>query len=647
MPNQVRVGVGVSGVPKAVSELDQMRDKFRKTAYEIGEAGKNGGVAFGVAAGIAAKGVDIIGGSALKAGQMIGDFIHDSIKAASDLNESTSKSQVIFGSASKAVADFAATADKSLGLSKQAALEAAASFGNLFLGTGQTQEQAAKLSTKLVTLAGDLASFNNLDPTETLQKLRSGLTGEAEPLRSVGVFLTEAKVKAKGMEMGLADAHGELSEGAKVMARYAIILDETKTAQGDFARTATGLANAQRTENAELVNLQANLGQKLLPVQLAVTHAQVDLFTGLNYLADSMSGKVTPAMLAMAAAGGKVQAITDGVRSKIHDMDVETLNAAVHFGYITQAEEDAELGARKVAAGMDHMAGASKDDAAQILNDGRKIGGIIDHIGHKAGTAADQFAAAMTDMVTDFRSAKSQLESASRDAADAWIDPQIAGLELLKNTRDQKEAEAALKSGKLRGAELLDTKIKIAELKKARIGLLTTLAEAGDKNAKAELLHIAQVNLSSKNASKDQKVYWQGVIDKINGLNTAVTNLDGKLRALDYMANRTKDDVAQIPGIWTLGGTPKPTPRASGGPVTAGHAYLVGESHPEVFVPDRSGTILPEAPRTLSGGAMSGSWNGGAIPVPVPSEWSPAMQQAFARAAAPTLIRELRRQGVI
>lgn len=199
-----------------------------------------------------------------------------SVNAARDLAETVSKTKVVFQDSSIVIEQMGETAAEALGISKQAAMEAASTFGNFFYGIGVGQAKAAQMSKQMVELAADLASFNNADPEDMLIRLRAGLSGEAEPLRRVGVFLTEAKVKAKAMEMGLADAHGELSEGAKILARYQIILDETKTAQGDFARTAEGLANSQRTANAELVDAQAELGESLLPFQLAITRAETD-----------------------------------------------------------------------------------------------------------------------------------------------------------------------------------------------------------------------------------------------------------------------------------------------------------------------------------------------------------------------------------
>ena len=110
-----------------------------------------------------------------------------SINAASDMSEAMSKANVVFGDSAEQVTTFASTAATNLGMTNQQALEAAGTFGNLFTSMGTGQQTAADMSTGLVQMAADLASFNNLDPTEALEKLRSGIVGETEPLRSLGI----------------------------------------------------------------------------------------------------------------------------------------------------------------------------------------------------------------------------------------------------------------------------------------------------------------------------------------------------------------------------------------------------------------------------------------------------------------------------
>ncbi len=217
-------------------------------------------------------------GMMMAGGAILGGIVLASktaLQASSDLNESVSKSKVVFGDAAKSVEAFGDSAAKGMGMSKQQAIESTATLGNLFLGMGMGQRKAADMSMGMVKLAGDLASFNNLagGTPEALEKIRSGLVGEVEPLRPLGVLLDESTVKLKGMEMGLGNASGELSQQEKVLARYQIILDKTKTAQGDFARTADGVANSQRILAAEFLNTKAAIGDALVPAYAGLLNA--------------------------------------------------------------------------------------------------------------------------------------------------------------------------------------------------------------------------------------------------------------------------------------------------------------------------------------------------------------------------------------
>jgi hypothetical protein len=188
------------------------------------------------------------------------------VQAASNLAEAQNKANVVFGESARLVAEFAATSANKFGISTRAAHEYTATLGNILQASGLNREASAEMSVKLTKLAADLASFNNIPIAEALEKIRAGLVGEAEPLRTVGVLLSEAAVKQKAMEMGIASASGELTEAQKVQARYAIIMEQTAVAQGDFGNTAGGLANVGRRLGAIWENLSATLGQGLLPV---------------------------------------------------------------------------------------------------------------------------------------------------------------------------------------------------------------------------------------------------------------------------------------------------------------------------------------------------------------------------------------------
>lgn len=207
----------------------------------------------------AALGVAIAGGAAL-----VG--IKKSIDAASDLNESLSKVGVVFGPKAKGIIDWSKNAATAMGQSQQQALEAVGTFGNLISATGVAAQKTRGMSTVMVQLASDLASFNNADPSEVLVNLRAGLVGEAEPLRKFGVQLNAARIEETALRLGLSKEGEELSAAAKMQAAYSIILSDTTTAQGDFARTADGAANKQRIVAAQFEDLKAKVGQVFLPV---------------------------------------------------------------------------------------------------------------------------------------------------------------------------------------------------------------------------------------------------------------------------------------------------------------------------------------------------------------------------------------------
>jgi hypothetical protein len=237
---------------------------------EVDRAGKGLVSKFGGFAKTAGKILAVGLAGAFAGGAVVGKL---AIDAASDLNESISKVGVVFGDAGDSVVAFSKTTAKSLGQSQRQSLEAAGTFGNLFRALKIGQKPAADMSTSLVTLAGDLASFNNVDPAQALDALRSGLVGETEPLRQFGVNINDATLKTKALELGLISSTKDaLDPAAKAQAAYALIMDQTSLAQGDFARTSGGLANQQRILKAELDDVVANLGQQLLPIAVELAH---------------------------------------------------------------------------------------------------------------------------------------------------------------------------------------------------------------------------------------------------------------------------------------------------------------------------------------------------------------------------------------
>jgi hypothetical protein len=197
----------------------------------------------------------------------------DAIKAASDLGETISKVGVLFGESSKEIELFADGAAQALGQTKQQALDAAANFAIFGSSAGLAGEDLVKFSTDFVSLAGDLASFNNVSQDDAINAIGSALRGEAEPLRRFGVLLDAATLEAAAFSLGIYDGSGALTAQQKVLAAQKVIFEQTTAAQGDFARTSDGLANQTKILTAELENTKLIIGEALLPIVLDLATA--------------------------------------------------------------------------------------------------------------------------------------------------------------------------------------------------------------------------------------------------------------------------------------------------------------------------------------------------------------------------------------
>ena len=254
-----------------LADVDDLRKKLGEGSREVqtfgsklADFGKKAGVVL-AAVGAAASAM------AIKIGK-------ESIQAASDLAESTSKIKVIFGASAEDIQNFAASAAKSLGQTRTQAQDAAATFATFGKAAGLTGKDLTKFSTEFVKLASDIASFNNTSVDQAITALGASLRGESEPMRAYGVLLNDATLKAKALEMGIYSGTGTLTAQQKVLAAHQVVLSQTKDAQGDFARTADGMANSQKILTARLEEAKITLGQALLPIALQVVTLFNDKF---------------------------------------------------------------------------------------------------------------------------------------------------------------------------------------------------------------------------------------------------------------------------------------------------------------------------------------------------------------------------------
>ena len=188
------------------------------------------------------------------------------IKFASDFQESMNKVDVAFGESKQEVKDFAKTTLKQFGIAEGSALDMAALFGDMATSMGLNQGTASDMSTSLVGLAGDLASFKNIGIDQAQTALAGVFTGETESLKRLGIVMTEANLKSFALSKGMDGNVKSMTQAEKVALRYSFIMQSTANAQGDFGRTSGGAANQMRIFQESLKELSANFGQVILPV---------------------------------------------------------------------------------------------------------------------------------------------------------------------------------------------------------------------------------------------------------------------------------------------------------------------------------------------------------------------------------------------
>ena len=209
------------------------------------------------------------------------DFAKGGLEVASDLQEVQNVVDVTFGEqGAAAVEDFAKKAAGSFGMSELSAKKFTGTMGAMLKSMNLDDAAVQDMSLALTGLAGDMASFYNLDAEEAFSKLRSGISGETEPLKQLGINMSVANLEAYALSQGINTAWKEMSAAEQATLRYQYIMQATADAQGDFARTSDSYANQQRILQLNMENLSASIGKKVLPIITQFSGLLNDLFAG-------------------------------------------------------------------------------------------------------------------------------------------------------------------------------------------------------------------------------------------------------------------------------------------------------------------------------------------------------------------------------
>jgi len=265
MVNKEHLRVLISGETKGLkTSLSEAQSELNKFSGKLKTVGKN--ITMSLSAPIIA-----FGGYA--------------VKMRADLVEALNKVDVAFGDSAKEVREFAKTTISQFGISEGAALDMAAMFGDMATSMGISRQEASKLSTSLVGLAGDLASFKNINIEQATTALAGVFTGETESLKRLGIVMTIANLEQFAMNQGINKQIKDMTQAEKVMLRYKYMVSVTGNAQGDFARTLDSTSNQMKVMQQGFKQVAADVGRILEPAFNKLLHrvnGLIESFLGLD-----------------------------------------------------------------------------------------------------------------------------------------------------------------------------------------------------------------------------------------------------------------------------------------------------------------------------------------------------------------------------
>ena len=235
-----------------------------------------------------------------------------SIQIASDLAEIQNVTEVVFGESTKSIENFADSAGKQFGLSELAAKQYTGTMGSMFKAMNFEMDRTVQMSVALAKRTGDLASFFNVSPEASFEKVRAGIAGEMEPLRQWGIIMSVANLEAFALAKGIKVPYQEMSEGNKTLLRTIYLLERTAFIQGDYVRTSQGWANQTKLTTLTLSELGKTIGQGIIPTILPFLRLSNQMLAGLNDIAQGFFAIQGPAK-GFLMVGGLILAMIPGL----------------------------------------------------------------------------------------------------------------------------------------------------------------------------------------------------------------------------------------------------------------------------------------------------------------------------------------------
>lgn len=274
-----KVSNGFSAFPSRIQRLIRSTEQYNNTVRRA----TNSTSAWGKVANGLKFGTMIYGLSRLAS--MIGTAITKSNEYQENLNLFT----VAIGEYAQEAFNYGQTVSEVLGIDLSDWIRNQGVFNTLLTGFGDTAERAALMSKNLTQLGYDLSSFFNISVEDAMQKLQSGISGELEPLRRLGYDLSQARLEATALSLGIDKSVQSMTQAEKAELRYYTIMTQVTTAQGDLARTLEAPANQLRVLSAQFNMAARSIGNIFIPALNAILPYAIAVVQVIREIADAIA----------------------------------------------------------------------------------------------------------------------------------------------------------------------------------------------------------------------------------------------------------------------------------------------------------------------------------------------------------------------
>ena len=303
-----KVAQGFSAMPskiqKLIKETDKMPSSNKKAAGSFTDLYHQ---------------LKSIGNTIGRVSKKIGSAVEKSMDYTENMNLFT----VSMGEYASEAYSYAEKVSDAMGIDTSEWTRAQGVFMTLATGFGVAGDRAATMSKNLTQLSYDLSSFYNMDVEDAMLKVKSGLAGELEPLRAIGYDLSQAKLEATALELGISKSVSAMTQAEKAQLRYYAIMTQVTQTHGDMARTLEDPANQVRVFKAQINMAAREIGNMFIPALNAIIPYATAIAKVIGYIASNIAGLFGYEDKGIEETTSKVVENTDAVTENLSDAQEE------------------------------------------------------------------------------------------------------------------------------------------------------------------------------------------------------------------------------------------------------------------------------------------------------------------------------------